>query len=187
MTEVADVLQDGEARNKRSVEALKKDLGTVRTGRANVAIVEDVPVDYYGTTTPLHQLATITVPEARLIVVQPWDRSSLPAVEKAILKHSAGLNPVSDGTVLRLAVPQLTEERRKELVRMVRKKVEDGRVEVRNIRRDSLERLRGLEKAKEISADEGKRAQEQLQRVTDAYIAQIDNLGETKEKDVMEV
>ncbi|MFH1560155.1 MAG: ribosome recycling factor [Chloroflexota bacterium] len=187
MATIKEVLEGGDKRKKRSVEALKKEMGTFRTGRANPALIENVTVDYYGTSTPLNQLASITVAEARLLVVQPWDRQSLPAVEKAILKSGTGLNPSNDGNVLRLVIPQLTEERRKDLVRLVRKKVEDGRVEVRNIRRDILEQLRAMERDKDISQDEGKRAQEQLQKMTDLYIAQIDDLGVEKEKEVMEV
>ena len=169
------------------MEALKKELSAIRTGRASPGLIENILVDYYGTSTPLNQLASITVPEARLMVVQPWDRKSLPAVEKAILKKDLGLNPSNDGTVLRLAIPQLTEERRKELVRLVRKKVEEGRVEVRNIRRSILEKLRALEKDKEISQDESKRAQDQLQKMTDLHIAQMDSIAEEKEKEVLEV
>jgi ribosome recycling factor len=187
MATISEVLEDGNKRKRRSVEALKKELVTVRTGRANPALIENVIVDYYGTSTPLNQLASITVVEARLLLVQPWDRQSLPAMEKAILKFGAGLNPSSDGTVLRLAIPQLTEERRKELVRLVHKKVEDGRVEVRNIRRDILEQLRAMEKDKDISQDESKRAQEQLQKITDQYVGEMDALGVEKEKEVMEV
>jgi len=187
MATISEVLEDGNKRKRRSVEALKKELGTVRTGRANPALIENVIVDYYGTSTPLNQLASITVAEARLLLVQPWDRQSLPAMEKAILKLGAGLNPSSDGAVLRLAIPQLTEERRKELVRLVHKKVEDGRVEVRNIRRDILEQLRAMEKDKDISQDESKRAQEHLQKITDQYVGEMDALGVEKEKEVMEV
>ena len=187
MATINEVLEDGNKRKRRSVEALKKDMGSVRTGRANTALIENVIVDYYGASTPLNQLASITVAEARLLLVQPWDRQSLPAMEKAILKFGAGLNPSNDGNVLRLAIPQLTEERRKELVRLVHKKVEDGRVEVRNIRRDIMEQLRAMEKTKDISQDEGKRAQERLQKMTDQYVAEMDALGVEKEKDVMEV
>jgi ribosome recycling factor len=187
MATIREVLEEGDGRKKKSVEALKKDLGTFRTGRANPALIENVIVDYYGTSTPLNQLASITVAEARMLLVQPWDRQSLPSVEKAILKSGTGLNPSNDGNVLRLAIPQLTEERRKEMVRTVRKKVEDGRVEVRNIRRDVLEQLRAMEKEKEISQDECKRAQEQLQKMTDLYIVQMDGLGVEKEKEMMEV
>ena len=187
MATIKEVLEEGDQRNKRSVEALRRELITVRTGRANPALIENAMVDYYGTSTPLNQLASVTVAEARLLVVQPWDRQSLPAVEKAIQKLSIGLNPITDGNVLRLAIPQLTEDRRKELVRLVRKKVEDGRVEVRNIRRDVLEQLRAMEREKEISQDEGKRAQDQLQKMTDLYVAEMDGLGADKEKEVMEV
>ena len=187
MTTINEFLQEGNASKKRSVEALKKELGTFKTGRANPSLIETVIVDYYGASTPLNQLASINVAEARLLVVQPWDKQNLPAIEKAILKLGAGLNPSNDGNLLRLAIPQLTEERRKELVRLVRNKVEDGRVEVRNIRRDILEQMRALEKDKEISQDEGKRAQEQLQKMTDQYVAEMDTLGAEKEKEVMEV
>ena len=182
-----DALEEGDTRNKRAVEALKKELGTIRTGRANPALVENVMVDYYGTSTPLNQLASITSPEARLLVVQPWDQQSLQAIEKAILKVGLGLNPNNDGKVLRLAIPNLTEERRRELVRMVHKKVEDGRVEVRNIRRGILEQLRAMERDKDLSQDEGKRGQDQLQKMTDVYVAQMDSMAEEKEREVMEV
>ena len=142
---------------------------------------------YYGTSTPLNQLASVNAADARLLVVQPWDRQSLPAMEKAILQFGTGLNPTSDGSVIRLAIPPLTEDRRKDLVRLVRKKVEDGRVAVRNIRRDLLEQLRNMEKNKEISQDDGKRAQERLQKITDSHISDMDVLGLAKEKEVMEV
>lgn len=187
MATIREVLETGDERKKRSVEALKKELGTFRTGRANPALIEGIIVDYYGSSVPLNQLASITVAEARLLVVQPWDRQSLPALEKAILKVGTGLNPTNDGNVLRLHIPQLTEERRRDLVRMVRKQVEIGRVEVRNIRRDILDQLRSMEKQKDISQDEGRRAQEQLQKMTDLYIGQMDGLAEIKEKEVMEV
>jgi ribosome recycling factor len=187
MVTIRDVLEETDGKKRRAVEALGREFETIRTGRANPALVENVSVDYYGVSTPLNQLASINTPEPRLLVVQPWDRQSLPAVEKAILKTGLGLNPVSDGNVLRLAIPQLTEDRRRELVRLVRKRVEDGRVEVRNIRREILERLRGMEREKELSQDEGKRAQDQLQRLTDQYITRMDALAEEKEREVMEV
>ena len=187
MVTINEVLKEGEIRKKRSVEALKKDMGTIRTGRANPSLIESILVDYYETSTPLNQLASVTVAEARLLVVQPWDRQSLSAIEKAILQFGTGLNPTNDGSVIRLAIPQLTEDRRKDLVRLVRKKVEGGRIEVRNIRRDLLEQLRKMEKDKEISEDDGKRAQEQLQKITDSHISEMDVLGLTKEKEVMEV
>lgn len=187
MVTVKDALDEGDRRKSRSVEALKKELGNIRTGRASTSLVDDIMVDYYGTQTKLNQLASVVVAEARLIVVQPWDRGVLPEMEKAILKNSAGLTPISDGNTIRLAIPQLTEDRRKELVRVVRKKVEDGRVEVRNIRRDILEQIRGLEKNKDISQDDSKRAQEGLQKITNQYVSQMDILGTEKEKEVMEV
>lgn len=187
MTSIKEVLEESDARKKRSVEALKRELSTIRTGRASPALVENIVVDYYGVPTPLNQMASISVPEARLLVVQPWDRQSLQAVEKAILKNDLGLNPNNDGTLIRLAIPQLTEERRKELVRLVRKKTEEGRVEVRNIRRSMVEKLRSLEKDKEISQDESKRAQDQVQKMTDLHISQMDSIAEEKEKEVMEV
>ncbi len=187
MATIREVIEEGDQRKRRSVEALRRELGTVRTGRANPSLVENVMVDYYGASTPLNQLASVTAAEARLLVVQPWDKQSLPAMEKAILKFGQGLNPASDGNVLRLAIPQLTEDRRKELVRLVRKKVEEGRVEVRNIRRSILEQFRAMERDKEISKDEAKRAQDQLQKMTDLYVAEMDSLGAEKEKEVMEV
>ena len=187
MVTVKDALDDGDRRKRRSVEALKKELGGIRTGRASTSLVDDIMVDCYGTQTKLNQLASVVVAEARLLVVQPWDRGVLPEVEKAILKHSLGLTPISDGNTIKLAMPQLTEERRKELVRVVRKKIEDGRVEVRNIRRDVLEQIRGMEKDKDISQDESKRAQGSLQKITDQYVSQMDSLGTEKEKEVMEV
>lgn len=187
MVTINEVLEEGNTKKKRSVEALKKEMGTIRTGRANPSLVENILVDYYGTSTPLNQLASVTVTDARLLVVQPWDRQSLPAMEKAILQFGTGLNPINDGSVLRLAIPQLTEDRRKDLVRLVRKKVEDSRVEVRNIRRDLLEQLRKMEKTKEISQDDGKRAQERLQKITDSHISEMDVLGLAKEKEVMEI
>lgn len=187
MATVNDLLGEGESRMKKAVEALKRELGVIRTGRANPALVEHIQVDYYGVPTPLGQMASIAAPEARLLVVQPWDRSALPAIEKAILKSDVGLTPASDGNVIRLAVPLLTEERRRELVRLVRRKVEDGRVAVRNIRRDINDRLRAMEKNKELSQDDSRRGQERLQKLTDAYVAQVDGLGNAKESEVMEV
>ena len=149
--------------------------------------MEQLRVDYYGTPTPLKQLASITVPEARLLTVQPWDKGSLGAIEKAIQKSDLGLNPNNDGTIIRLVIPQLTEERRRELVRVVHKKVEDGRVAIRNVRRDDHEMLRDLLREKEISEDEEHRAQEQLQKITDRFVAQADEVGQEKERELLEV
>ena len=171
----------------KTLEVLQRELATIRTGRASPALVENIRVDYHGVPTPINQMATISVPEARLIVIHPWDKEALSSIEKAILKSDLGLNPTNDGNVIRLSIPQLTEEGRKRLVRVVRKKVEEGRIAIRNIRREAVEELRGLERNKEISEDEQKRALEQLQRQTDSFIEQSDSIGESKEAEVMEI
>lgn len=183
---IDDVLNDAENKMKKAVEALERDLGGVRTGRASSRLLDNVKVDYYGTPTPLSQIASITVPEARMIVIQPWDKSVVPAIEKSILKSDLGLNPSTQGQVIRLQIPELTEERRKEIARIVKKKVEDGRISVRNIRRGSLDKLRTMEKEKEISEDDEKRAEKQLQEITDKYVGNIDEVGKVKEQEVME-
>jgi ribosome recycling factor len=184
---ITQVLADADNRMKKAVEVLRRELATLRTGRASPALVENLMVDYYGVPTPLGQLATISVPEARLIIIQPWDRQALPMIEKGILKSDLGLNPVNDGRVIRVPIPPLTEERRRELVRILKKRVEEGKVAVRNVRRDALDQLREMERGKAISQDENRRAQEQLQRVTDAHIAQIDQLSSAKEAEIMQV
>jgi ribosome recycling factor len=184
---VGETLADAEQRMGKAIEALERELATVRTGRASPGLVDHLRVDYYGTPTPLRQLASVNIPEARLITIQPYDKGSLDAIEKAIQKSDLGLNPASDGSIIRLAIPQLTEDRRKELVKVVHKKVEDGRVAVRNVRRDAHEMLRDLLRQKEISEDEEHRAQEQLQKVTDRFIAEADKTGETKEQELLEV
>ena len=184
---VKETIADGQDRMSKAIDALKRDLATVRTGRANPSLVEDLRIDYYGTPTPLKQLASVSVPEARLLTIQPWDKGSLPAIEKAIQKSDLGLNPSSDGNVIRLAIPALTEERRKELVKVVHKKVEEGRVEIRNIRRDAHELLRDFKKEKEISEDQEFSAQEDLQKVTDRFIADADKIGQEKEQELLEV
>lgn len=158
----------------------------MRTGRASPRLLDNIRVDYYGTPTPLNQVASISVPDARMLTIQPWDRTIVPVIEKAIQKSELGLNPSSDGNVVRLKIPELTEERRKELVKSVRKKVEEGRISVRNIRRSSLEKFREMQKNKEISEDEEKRAEGQLQDLTDRFIGDIDQIGKTKETEVME-
>ena len=184
---INDVLHEAEGKMKRAVEALREDLLTIRTGRASPALIERVRVDYYGTPTPLNQLATISAPEPRLLVVRPWDPSVLSAIEKAILKSDLGLTPSNDGKVIRLPIPQLTEERRRELVRMVSHRVEEGRVALRNIRRDSLKDLQDLEKEKLISEDEFYRGKDRLQELTDKYIAEMDEIGRQKQEEIMEV
>ncbi len=166
---------------------LVRELNSIRTGRASPALVEDLMVDYYGVPTPLNQLASISVPEARVLMIEPWDKQSMVDVEKGILKSDLGLVPNNDGTAIRLGIPTLTEDRRRELVRLVGRKVEDAHVSVRNIRRDGLETLRGMEKDKTLSKDDGRRAQEQLQAVTDGHIREMDKLRQEKETEVMEV
>lgn len=187
MTTVSGALSEASTRMAKSVDALKRELGAIRTGRANPALVQAVMVDYYGVPTPLGQLATISVPEARVLSIQPWDKGCLREVEKGILRSDLGLVPNNDGTLIRINIPTPTEERRRDLAKLVARKVEESRVAVRNVRRDALDRLRGMERDKEISQDEGKRAQEQLQRLTDANISQMEALHEEKEAEVMEV
>ena len=187
MATVEEILSDTDSRMQKSTEALKRDLNTIRTGRASPALVENLMVDYYGVPTLLSQLASISVPEARVLMIQPWDKQALKDVEKSILKSELGLTPNNDGNVVRINIPILTEERRRDLVKIVRRKVEEAHVAVRNVRRDSLERFREMEKAKDVSQDEGKRAQDQLQKLTDAYISQTDAQREEKESEVMEV
>jgi len=187
MATVEEVLIEINASMQKSVEALTKDLGSVRTGRASPALVENLLVDYYGVPTPLNQIGAISVPEARSLMIQPWDKQALEDIEKAILISDLGLVPNNDGTVIRINIPALTEERRRDLVKMVGRKVEDAHVAVRNIRRDGLERLRRMERDKSLAQDVGRRAQEQLQKVTDTNISKMDDLREIKETEVMEV
>lgn len=185
--EVSSLLNDAETRMKNAIAAMKREMSTIRTGRANPSLVENVTVDYYGVSMPLNQLATVTAPEARLVVVQPWDKQAVVAIEKGITKANLGLNPSSDGNVVRVPIPQLTEERRREFVRIIKRQAEEFRVEVRNVRRDTLEKLRAMEKNKEISQDDERRYQGQLQRLTDSFVRQIDEYAATKEAEVMEV
>jgi len=187
MTSQQDILAVAEAKMRKSVEALGRDLSSLRTGRASPALVENIPVDYYGTSTPLIQMASISVPEARVLMIQPWDKQALREVERGILKSDLGLVPNNDGTVIRITIPTLTEERRQDLARMVGRKAEEGHVSARNIRRDALERLRALEKDKTLSKDEARRALEQLQQVTNAHILEMDSLRTEKEAEVMGV
>jgi len=184
---IEETLQDAEHRMRSAISALDRELDSVRTGRARPALVESLKVEYYGAPTPLNQLATINAPEPRLITIQPWDKTQLGTIEKAIQRSDLGLNPTNDGNIIRLVVPQLTEDRRKELVKVVHKKVEDARVAVRNVRRDSLEHLRKLQHDKQVSDDDERRAQERLQKLTDKYIAEIDRHGQGKEQELLEV
>jgi ribosome recycling factor len=184
---IDETIASAEHRMKQAVAVLQRELDAVRTGHARPSLVEQIKVDYYDSTLPLNQLATISAPEARLLVVQPWDRQALGAIEKAIQKSDLGLNPINDGHTIRLAIPQLTEDRRKELVKSVHHKVEEGRVAVRNVRRHCIDEIRALDKEKKVSEDDDHRAQEQLQKLADRFIEEIDKLGKEKEAELLEV
>ena len=183
----SEILADADQKMGRAVEAMERDFQGIRTGRASTALVERITVDYYGTQTPLNQLAGISVPEAHQIVIQPWDRGVLGAIEKAIIKSDIGLMPNVDGTVVRLNIPPLTEERRKEIVRHVHKRMEEARVEIRNDRRDAADALKREERDGEVGTDEAHRQLEALQKVTDRFVAEVDRLGTAKEEEVLEV
>ena len=184
---IDEILLEAEVKMEKSVEHLGHDLTTIRTGRANPALVDRIMVPYYGTPTPLNQLGQITAPEPRLLVVQVYDRGQIGTIEKAIRDSGQGLNPANDGNLIRIPIPQLTEERRKEYVKMVRQRAEDARVAVRNIRRDEMQRIQHQEKEGEVTQDEAKRALDQLQKITDAHVAKVDALASRKEAEVMEV
>ena len=183
----SEILAGAERKMLRAVEAMERDFQGFRTGRASTSIVERLLVDYYGTQTPLNQLASISVPEAHQIVIQPWDRGVLSAIEKAILKSDVGLTPNVDGTVVRLNIPPLTEERRKDIVKTVHKRMEEARVEIRNIRREANDGLKKEEKDGTLGADEARREVDQLQKLTDRVVADVDRLGGVKEQEVLEV
>ncbi|MBC7335671.1 MAG: ribosome recycling factor [Clostridia bacterium] len=182
-----ELLKDVGERMQKACEALRKELASLRAGRANPALLEKITVDYYGAATPINQLATITAPDAHLLVVQPWDKSTVPKIEKAILKSDLGVNPTSDGTVVRVPIPPLTEERRKELVKAARKKGEEARVAIRNIRRDGNDQAKAAEKEGLVSEDEAKRTQEEIQKLTDKYIKEVDKILQQKEEEIMAV
>ncbi len=184
---VDEVMRDTEERMQKAVAALSRELQTLRAGRATTALLDKITVDYYGVPTPLNQMATLSAPEARLLVIQPWDKSVVKDVEKAIQKSDLGLTPNSDGAIIRLSIPELTQERRKELVKIVKKKAEEGRVAVRNIRRDANDMIKEMEKEKEISEDESHRAQDEVQKLTDNYIKEVDGVLENKEKEILEI
>ncbi len=172
---------------KKSLEALKHEYGSLRAGRATPSLLDKVMVDYYGTPTPVNQVAKVSVPEPRMIMIQPWEKSLLHDIEKAIMKSDLGLSPNSDGTAIRLAIPQLTQERRQEIVKTVGKKAEEAKVAMRNVRRDGNDVIKKLEKAKEITEDESKKGQEDMQKLVDKYIKLVDGAKSSKEKEVMEV
>jgi len=184
---INDLLDDLRERMAKSVEVLQDDLLGIRTGRASPALVEKLPVEYYGTLTPLNQMASIAVPEPRLLVIRPWDPSALADIERAILRSDLGLTPMNDGKLIRLSIPRLTEERRRELVKVVSRRVEEARIAVRNLRRDALKDLQEFEKEKMISEDEFFRAKDDVQELTDEFVVRIDEIGQRKEEEVMEI
>lgn len=183
---IESIYQETKDNMGKSIDALKNEFNRVRTGRASLTILDGIRVDYYGTLTPLNQMATLSVPESRLITIQPWDVSVIKEVEKAILKSDLGLTPSNDGKIIRISIPPLTEERRKELVKVINKISEDHKIAVRNIRRDSNELLKGLKKDGDISEDDAFKAQDQVQKITDEHIMLIDDVNKDKEKEILE-
>jgi len=181
------MLSDVEEKMNKTLKSLQADLNKVRTGRASLALFDDIRVDYYGTPTPLNQMATLSVPESRLIVIQPWDPLMIGEIEKAILKSELGVTPANDGKIIRLTIPRLTEERRKELVKIVKRMGEQGKVAIRNIRRDANEDFKGVEREKLISKDELHQNLEKIQKITDGFIQKIDEALEVKEKEILEI
>ena len=184
---IEEVMKDAEDRMKKAVEVLSRELLTIRTGRATPALIDRLTVEYYGAPMPLNQLASISAPEPRLLVVQPWDKGSLHIIEKALQKSEMGFNPSNDGQVIRIPIPQLTEERRRDMVKMVKHKVEDGRVAIRNIRRDALHDLKEMENEKMISEDDHKRASDKLDDMVHKFIREAERIGDAKEAEVLEV
>ncbi len=184
---VKDILASNEERMKKTIEALKHEYASLRAGRATPSLLDKVMVNYYGAPTPVNQIAKVTVPEARMICIQPWEKTMLHEIEVAIMKSELGLSPNSDGTAIRLAIPALTQERRQELVKTVSKKAEEAKVALRNVRRDGNEAIKKLEKGKEITEDDAKQGQESMQKLVDKYVRTIDATKQTKEKEVMEV
>lgn len=181
------LLSETEKNMKKTVEVVSKEFASLRAGRATPSLLDKIMVQYYGTPTPINQLANVSTPEARLLVIQPWDKTVLPEIEKAILKSDLGITPASDGSVIRLAIPQLTQERRTELVKLVKKKAEEGRVAIRNLRRDANDMLKNQQKNGDISEDEQRRLQDEVQKLTDNYIKEIDSQLASKEKEIMTV
>lgn len=184
---IDDLFHDTEHKMERSLAALRKDLSRIRTGRASLALLDGITIDYYGTSTPLSQVATLAVPESRLITIQPWDKSQIGLIEKSIQRSDLGLTPINDGKLIRLAIPPLTAERRKDLVKQVKKIGEEAKVALRNVRREGNDGLKDLEKAKHISEDDWRRSQEQMQKLTDRYITQVDEVLSAKEHEILEV
>jgi len=180
-------LKNADLKMKRAIEALTKELASIRTGRASPALVEHIKVDYHGVVTPLIQLASISVPEPKTIAIHPWDRTIINNIDKAILKSDLGLNPINDGNNIRISIPALTEERRKDLTKIIHKRLEESRITIRNMRRETIDELKAFEKNKEISQDQFTRASDQLQKLTDSYIESINKIGRDKEAEILEV
>jgi ribosome recycling factor len=181
------VLSEVDRKMDRAIDALRRELNTLRTGRATPALLENITIEYYGVPTPLKQIASISAPDARAILVQPWDKQSLREIEKSLMKSEMGFNPSNDGNIITVPIPPLTQERRQELVRLLKRKIEEGKVSIRNVRRDGLETLRKMEKDKLISQDQNRRNQERLQKATDAHIKTIDEVAVSKEAEIMQV
>ncbi len=184
---IKELMSETEVRMDKTVEALEEDFKSIRTGRASPALVERVMVEYYGMPTPLNQLAVISAPEPQLLLIRPYDAGSMAAIEKGILQADLGLNPSNDGRVIRIPIPRLTEERRRDLVKVVKRRVEESKVALRNIRRDTLEEMREYESEKLISEDDLKRGQEELQKIIDRFVGKVDEAGARKEQDIMEI
>jgi ribosome recycling factor len=184
---VKEIIADCELRMNKSVEMLRHELSHIRTGKASIGLVEPIKAEVYGSEMPLSQIASISTPDAKTILITPWDKTALGPIEKAIHKSDLGLNPMNDGTVIRLVVPPLTEERRKELVKLVKKYVEDAKVAIRNVRRDANEHIKRIEKSHEVSEDESRKGQDRIQEMTDKHIKDMDHLFELKEKEILEV
>ncbi len=182
-----DILLEAEEKMEKAITALERDFSSLRTGRASTALVDNIVVDYYGTPTPIKQLASVAVPDSRSITIQPWDKGAFALVEKAIINSNLGLTPMNDGRLIRISIPMLTEERRKELVKLAKKYIEDGKVAVRNVRRDANDQIKKLEKAKEITEDECRQGQEEVQKLTDTYVAKADERGAAKEAEIMAI
>lgn len=182
-----NILKNADTKMKKTVEALIKELASIRTGRASPALVEHIKVDYHGVATPLLQLASISVPEPKTIAIHPWDRTIINSIDKAILKSDLGLNPINDGNNIRISIPALTEERRKDLTKVIHKRLEESRITIRNVRREAVDELKTAEKNKEISQDQNTRASDKLQKLTDSYIESINRIGKDKESEILEV
>jgi ribosome recycling factor len=187
MATIKEILRQTEERMQKTVEVTQREFATVRTSRASPTLLDHIKINYYGTLTPLRQLATISIPDPKLMIIQTWDQSILAEVEKEILKSNLGLTPINDGKVIKLSIPPLSKERREELIKVIRKMAEEGRVAIRSIRHDAIEEIRKMEKEKLISEDDSFRNQEEIQKLTDKYIKQIDEILKTKEKEVLEI